>query len=545
MGERSPVIVRVPGASLAWSGTGALRVGEPWTSPWARHRPRLRVLVESLPVVPVAWVRTHDLGDCLGSRWGWVTWQGLAWHCGRLAVGELPFGTTELPLATGAGMPAVSPGSWQALCLRRPAVPWAAWTVVNALSLADSHEPETLPAIQPDATGRTVGIFDGRLVGWGRSRMPVPEPARGLPWVVRPGRGGPRVCVPGPILQEELLIATGKVLTVQSGRSPSSIVMRVVGEAPIALPPGMASAPSTPEDDVWAGSPKLPSLSLDHPRFPAVSRRRNTVTSGISVSAVLDLEVAHAQGWLDADPALGLIALCGPVSVERQGTIRRRRQAGYLDDGYQLTRAGWWRLAFLAGQGVGEVERYRARRLFRAGKTTHLRKVQRLVLGYRQQGGIPLGVEISLTAQALGTWLGIGRPDALVWLDEPAPTLVWIEVESRALKWAGHAKQSKFNQLSAALREAAGALDIDIELCIQEVRTVTRDTLSGRHLVQQAWAAGLPGTPPVAQPASVAKFTPPGIRGSDSLRNLTQQAWAVGLDAPEAPPSKPTGSDQG
>jgi hypothetical protein len=405
-------------------------------------------------------------------------------------------------------------------------VPWAAWTVVQALSLADSLEPEILPAIQPDARGRTVGYFDGRWVAWGRRR--VPTPTGDLPWVVLLGRGGPRVCVPGPTLQEELLMESGKVLTVQSGRSPSSIAMRVVGEPPTALAPGQEQPPSTPDGDVWAGSPMLPELPIDRASFPVVSRRRHTV--GVSISTVLDLEVAHAQGWLDADPALGLIALCGPVSVERQGTIRRRRQAGYLDDGYQLTRAGWWRLAFLAGQGVGEVERYRARRLFRAGKTTHLRKVQRLVLGYRQRGGIPLGVEISLTAQALATWLGIGRPDALVWLDEPAPTLVWIEVESRSLKWAGSVKQRKFDQLRGVLLGTAGALDIDIELCIQEVRTVTRDTLNGRNLATQAWAFGLPGAPVQA----AGQFIPPGRRERTSTghnrNSLTQRAWAFGIE---------------
>ncbi len=390
----------------------------------------------------------------------------------------------------------VAVGSWQALCLRRAEVPWATWVVVEALGVGGTEtEGDQLPRVEPDATGRSVGIFNGRLVRWGRTSP--------TDWVVRPGRGGPRVCVAGATLQEELLIATGKVLSVQSGRNPSSIAARVVGEAPIALGPGMRQPPShlaPADEDIWRGSPMLPSLSLDHPRFRAVSRRRHTVAPQIPIGDVISLELEHAKGWLRADRALGTIALCGPVPVERAGTIRRRRAEGLLDEGYWLKRAGWWRLAFEARQGVGEVERYRARRLFRAGKRTHLRRVQRLVRAYMDQGGVPLGVEISLTGQALATWLGVGRPDALVWLQEPRPTLVWIEVETRAIKWARASKLRKYDQLRSTLTQLAGALGVDVELCLQEVGNVTRERFRGHELAQEAWATGLrdPGAMPRA-----------------------------------------------
>lgn len=472
---------------VEWPGPGALRPGEPFTSPWAIHSPRLRVLVESLPVVPSSWVRAHGLGECLSRRRGWWTAGGLHWYVGR--VGQVGFGG-DLPVEAGegAGIPA-APGSWQALCLRRPAVPWAAWAVVDALGLAqDGHPGEGLPRVQPDATGRTVGVFNGRTVAWGRTSPTV--------WVVRPGRGGPLVCVPGATLQEELLIATGKVLTVQSGRSPSSIAMRVVGSPPTALTPGQQQPPSTPDGDVWAGSPMLPELPFDRRSFPTVSRQTNSVS--ISVSTTLRLEIAHAKRWLHADYTLGTVALLGPPPVRWLRNLEHRRAEGYLDEHYYLKRAGWWRLAFEAGQGVGEVERYRARRLARLTKRTHTSRVQKLVLGYMAKGGIPLGVEISLSAQVLATWLGMGRPDALVWLPK-AKTLVWIEVETRPLHRGNVHKRNKFAMLQGVLPRLAGALGCNVELCLQEAGKVHRQSWGG-DLARQAWAAGVRPRPEEASP---------------------------------------------
>jgi hypothetical protein len=123
-----------------------------------------------------------------------------------------------------------------------------------------------------------------------------------------------------------------------------------------------------------------------------------------------------------------------------------------------------------------------------------------LVRAYRDQGGVPLGVEISLTGQALATWLGVGRPDALVWLQEPQPTLVWIEVETRAIKWARASKLRKYDQLRSTLTQLAGALGVDVELCLQEVGNVTWERFRGHELAQEAWATGLrdPGAMPRA-----------------------------------------------
>ncbi|MHB1525026.1 MAG: hypothetical protein ACYCZN_01880 [Candidatus Dormibacteria bacterium] len=381
---------------------------------------------------------------------------------------------------------------------------WAVWTVVVSLGMDERHTGAYLPAARPDPSGGILGLFDGKTVFWGR---PTKPPQGITPWVVRSGRGGPHVCVPGATLQEELLMESGKVLTVQSGRSPSSIAMRVVGEPPTYLPPDAAPPAPAPGDDPWQGSPMLPELPYDRQSFPTVSRRRRTVSYGVSIRSVLRLEIRHARRWLKADPALATVALLGAVSVaSAHSAVHRSREAGYLNDQYWLKRAGWWRLAFLAGQGVGEVERYRARRLFRAGKSTHLRKVQRLVLGYMRSGGIPLGVEISLTAQALGTWLGIGRPDALVWMKE-SKTLVWIEVESRALKWASPSKQRKFHNLRTALREVAGTLGIDVEMCIQQVSSVYRETIEGRNRASKAFARM--GAPPVPPPPEITPWPNP------------------------------------
>lgn len=461
-----------------WPGPGALRFGEPFTSPWVTQSPVLRVLVESLPVVPSSWVKEHGLGECLSRRRGWWIVGGLHWYVGR--IGEVGFGG-DLPveLREGSRLPA-APGSWQALCLRRPEVAWATWTVVDAFSLwKGGPRGDQLPRIHPDATGRTVGVFNGRTVAWGRTSPTV--------WVVRPGRVGPMACTPGATLQEELLIQSGKVLTVQSGRSPSSIAMRVVGEPPTALTPGQEQPPSTPDGDVWAGSQMLPALPIDRRSFRTASRQRHTVS--VSVSGTLGLEIAHAKRWLQADYTLGTVALCGPPPIRWLRNLEHRRAEGYLDEHYHLKRAGWWRLAHEAGQGVGEVERYRARRLARVTKRTHLSRVQKLVLGYMAQGGIPLGVEISLTAQVLATWLGMGRPDALVWM-EKSNTLVWIEVETRPLHRARSHRRNKFAMLQGVLPGLAGALRCNVELCLQEVGQLHRQTWKG-DLARQAWAAGV------------------------------------------------------
>ncbi|MHB1527772.1 MAG: hypothetical protein ACYCZN_16150 [Candidatus Dormibacteria bacterium] len=402
---------------------------------------------------------------------------------------------------------------------------------MTALGLDDETRGDDLPSVSADNTGSTVGEFDGRLVKYGRSTRPV-EPW-GVPWSLQFGRVGPRVIVPGATLQEELLIRTDRVMVAQTGRSPSSLVSQVVGVGPVDVPDGLAPFEEFQGavEDVWAGGPLLPALPQGRSQYRAVSRRRHSGSVNMSPVDALQTEVEYAKGWLEADRILGTIALCGALPVRWKTTIQLRHSQGYLNDGYWLNAAGWRKLTYLAKQGRGELERYRARRLFTLKKKTHLRRVQRLVLEYMSQGGVPLGVEISLTAQAIAAWMRTGRPDALVWFDEPTPKLVWIEVETEPLKWARQAKRLKFSTLQAKLDRAAGGLNIDIELCLREVGTVTRETFEGRNLTAKAWVAGIaaPGrTPEPSAPERepLAEFT--GGRGRSS------DAFKVGLK-PRAP----------
>jgi len=64
-------------------------------------------------------------------------------------------------------------------------------------------------------------------------------------------------------------------------------------------------------------------------------------------------------------------------------------------------------------------------------------------------------------------------------------------VETRAIKWARASKLRKYDQLRSTLTQLAGALGVDVELCLQEVGNVTRERFRGHELAQEAWATGL------------------------------------------------------
>jgi hypothetical protein len=52
----------------------------------------------------------------------------------------------------------------------------------------------------------------------------------------------------------------------------------------------------------------------------------------------------------------------------------------------------------------------------------------------------------------------VGRPEVLVWLREPLPTLrwtVWIKVATRAINWARASKLRKYDQLRSMLTQPA------------------------------------------------------------------------------------------
>jgi hypothetical protein len=142
------------------------------------------------------------------------------------------------------------------------------------------------------------------------------------------------------------------------------------------------------------------------------------------------MEQRRARAWLAADRVLGLVALLGPGPVSR-GTAFRRRTVGYLSPEGAMTTAGWWRLSFLARQGVGPTEWYRQRRLSEGRIARHLKVVRKACLALMEEGCVPLGVEYSATAVVLGKMNHRYRPDAL--LVDPQGRLIWLEVMLRPL----------------------------------------------------------------------------------------------------------------
>jgi len=83
---------------------------------------------------------------------------------------------------------------------------------------------------------------------------------------------------------------------------------------------------------------------------------------------------------------------------------------------------------------------------------------------------------------------------------DPQPFRILHRSSSQALKWASPSKQRKFHFLRAALREAAGTLGIDVEMCIQEVSSVYRETIEGRNRASKAFARmGTAPKPPLPE----------------------------------------------
>jgi hypothetical protein len=166
---------------------------------------------------------------------------------------------------------------------------------------------------------------------------------------------------------------------------------------------------------------------------------------------LLRVEVRRAGGWLQADRTLGLSLLLGPLGRRTHWGVDERREEGYLDESQALTLAGLWRLAYLARQGIGWVERRRLQALVRATprryraaegrprsprwlgasfSPTHLRETQRLCLELMEAGAVPLGVEWSLMGMAIQGLFGY-RPDAL--LVAADGSLVWVEFNRRPI----------------------------------------------------------------------------------------------------------------
>ena len=222
---------------------------------------------------------------------------------------------------------------------------------------------------------------------------------------------------------------------------------------------------------------------------------------------VFEAEVEHAQAWLKADRALGLVALCGPLSRRTLGgsSLRWHRLAGYVDGNWALTDGGWWRLAYEAEQGVNDLELRRARLLnrMRAGvdhrghavppnrlRRQHTIAVQRVTLRLAEEEElVPLGVEQSATASAVWRLMG-QRSDAL--LSPPdASRLVVVEVLKRHEDELTEERRVRYARMRRDLPVLAGALGRPVELFlvspgdVRERRTYQPDDEDGSRLGQE------------------------------------------------------------
>jgi hypothetical protein len=218
-----------------------------------------------------------------------------------------------------------------------------------------------------------------------------------------------------------------------------------------------------------------------------------------SLDEVIKTETEMAQGWLRADQVLGMSVLLGrlyPELGEIETTLKRRRSGGYLDEEYAFTTAGWWRMAYLAGQGVGEVEARRWRwlqqtagridaRTGKLGRYRHLQMTQSLAVKLMMERGlVPLGVEYSATAKLIALKSPHEMKADVLLVDPSDGHLVWGEVlrrYERELSWrserAGFMRRQpgdRYKRMRAELLPwLASALGQEVELVLREPNGIT------------------------------------------------------------------------
>jgi hypothetical protein len=193
---------------------------------------------------------------------------------------------------------------------------------------------------------------------------------------------------------------------------------------------------------------------------------------------LLELEARRCMRWLAADENLGVAAICGPLSWRVYKDVRRERAGGYLGTRNEITPAGWWKLAYLAGQGVGPMDRRRQKYLGRLTaavkpgqpktvwqqRRPHLRAVQRMVFGrMAREDVVPLGIEFSSMHNYIYQQHRL-RPDALLFGLNPQ-RLIYVEylrkLGERQLSKSG---QSRFDRMRETLKVLSGALEVDVVL---------------------------------------------------------------------------------
>ena len=220
-------------------------------------------------------------------------------------------------------------------------------------------------------------------------------------------------------------------------------------------------------------------------------RLEDAFTASGGAGELLNLELARALGWLAADESLGLVALCGPLSSQVYGgPTQYRRDAGYLDGGWGLTRSGWWRLAYEAEQGVGRQEGHRSSLLKkmsdyhsnrdpRGDRRMHVRHTQALVLKLRRQEDlVPLGVEYSALGQHFLRELTI-RADALM-VSPDGGKLVWVEWLRKKENAYSAAWQQRFVAKRKAMVDVANAIGRPVEFYVDYPLGLKRRGVVGR-----------------------------------------------------------------
>lgn len=331
--------------------------------------------------------------------------------------------------------------SWSKRCVRNPMLPWALWSALRALGVEEFAEENKgeVPVVTPGKPSGALARVDFRPSG--RDTQVV---------VVLTGG----VKVEG---EEKLYrLRLGKL-----GEEEKRILV-----------PGL-----TLEETLYGKSKDFDRMILEQ-----------------SLEKTMKAEAAIAAGWIKGDKVLGLSVLLGRLYAElgeMESTLKRRRAGGYLDDDYSLNEAGWWRLAYLAAQGVGEVESRRwrwlqqiagriDRRTGRLGRYRHLQLTQSLAVRLlEERGAIPLGVEYSASGKLIAKKSPHAMKADVLMVDAKDGHLIWGEILRRPekeLSWRSERGGFMTRQPGdryKRMREdvlpwLASALEQEVELVLQE-----------------------------------------------------------------------------
>lgn len=272
------------------------------------------------------------------------------------------------------------PNLWSKKCINNPLLPWALWTGIKALGKEDTFLEEKGSGIIAGGVGS-----QGRRVFLGK--------IDGLPIFL----GNP---------------SEGASFGVKYGRTKKDLSKNIMDSRIL-----------------------VPGLTLEE-------KMRN---HGPDLAGLIEMEAQHVSNFLEADLPLGMVSTCGPLTPWMwRSLLQYRRKAGTLTKRWRMSKAGWWKLAYLSNQGIGQVELQRANMLSRMAATqkdvpdlpkrrlrrNHLLATQKLTLKlFQEDGYIPLGIEHSATADWIRRIHRV-RADALM-VNPVDGRLVWVEILRR------------------------------------------------------------------------------------------------------------------